>query len=52
MRYLAYMIAWVIPVLSVAAQNVNLGTDEQREAGRVVYEAKCAHCHGSDGVPS
>ncbi len=51
MRILACMIALLIPVFTVAAQNVDLGTDEQREAGRVVYEAKCAHCHGSDGVP-
>ena len=34
------------------AQEPQLGTDAQRESGRVLYEAKCAHCHGvtGDGV--
>ncbi|NNF02931.1 MAG: c-type cytochrome [Rhodothermales bacterium] len=31
------------------AQNVDLGTDAQREAGRVIYNDKCAHCHGING---
>jgi DMSO reductase family type II enzyme heme b subunit len=31
------------------AQDVDLGTDAQRDAGRRVYESKCAHCHGISG---
>ncbi|MDE2957288.1 MAG: c-type cytochrome [Bacteroidota bacterium] len=33
-----------------SAQQANdLGTDEQREAGKVLYDIKCAHCHGYSG---
>ena len=31
-------------------QNVDLGTDEQREAGRALYIDKCAHCHREGGI--
>ena len=31
------------------AQEPDLGTDAQREAGKVLYDAKCAHCHGLTG---
>lgn len=31
------------------AQNLDLGTDEQREAGRQLYVQKCAQCHGVNG---
>lgn len=37
-------------VETVSAQNVDLGTEAQREAGRQIYELKCAHCHASDGA--
>lgn len=33
-----------------SAQNVDLGSDDQREAGRQLYKQKCAHCHGQDGA--
>lgn len=31
------------------AQEPDLGTEAQREAGQVVYIDKCAHCHGETG---
>jgi DMSO reductase family type II enzyme heme b subunit len=37
-------------VISVHAQNVDLGTDAERDAGKQLYEMKCAHCHGADGT--
>ena len=32
-----------------AQQQPDLGTDAQREAGKVTYDQKCAHCHGYNG---
>ena len=40
----ALLILWT-PALSAQ----DLGTDAQREAGKQVYDAKCAHCHGENG---
>ena len=34
---------------SVFAQEDILGTDAQRAAGKKIYEAKCAQCHGYNG---
>lgn len=31
------------------AQEPDLGTEEQRAAGKELYDIKCAHCHGSAG---
>ncbi len=33
----------------LAAQELDLGTEAQREAGREIYEKKCSQCHGEDG---
>ena len=27
----------------------DLGTEAQRDAGKVIYEQKCAQCHGAEG---
>lgn len=32
------------------AQNLDLGSDEQREAGKVLYMEKCSQCHGDEGA--
>ena len=32
------------------AQEPDLGTDAQREAGKTVYMEKCAQCHGDEGA--
>jgi mono/diheme cytochrome c family protein len=37
------------PVPSVRAQGPDLGTDAQREAGKVLYLKFCAQCHGEKG---
>lgn len=35
--------------LSLSAQQPDLGTEAQREAGRKIYLEKCAQCHGETG---
>jgi cbb3-type cytochrome c oxidase subunit III len=35
--------------LSLLAQEPDLGTEEQRTKGKILYEKKCAQCHGVDG---
>ncbi len=34
---------------SLQAQEPDLGTEAQRDAGKVIYEQKCAQCHGAEG---
>lgn len=34
----------------VFAQQPALGTDAEREAGRLLYNERCAQCHGEDGA--
>jgi len=48
------LLALLVFALPGFSQDVDLGTDEQREAGRLLYNDKCAHCHGlnGDGVAS
>lgn len=51
MKRLALLIALLLlwtPVLNAQ----DLGTDAQREAGKQVYDQKCAHCHGENGDAS
>jgi mono/diheme cytochrome c family protein len=50
MRHAILMAAALLVAGPAAAQNVNLGSEAQREAGRVLYQAKCAHCHGTTGA--
>ena len=52
MRKLFFAMMAILLAAPVVGQNVDLGSDAQREAGREIYETKCAHCHGVDGVPS
>jgi mono/diheme cytochrome c family protein len=47
MRFLSTAIVLVLTCGMSFAQD--LGSDAQREAGRQIYEHKCAQCHGSDG---
>ncbi len=49
MRDLLLLTATVWTVNFVYAQEPDLGTKEQREEGKVVYDVKCAHCHGYAG---
>ena len=48
---LAMLIGLALPA-AVWAQDAepDLGTEAQREAGRAVYDQKCAQCHGPDGA--
>lgn len=39
----------LIPLTALAQAEPDLGTEEQREAGRVLYMDKCAQCHGDEG---
>ncbi len=50
MKTLATLLTLLYFVAPSAAQNVDLGTDAQREAGRLMYNAKCSHCHGARGA--
>jgi cbb3-type cytochrome c oxidase subunit III len=36
-------------VVGVEAQGPDVGTDAQREAGKVLYEKNCSQCHGEKG---
>ena len=48
-RFIAIGLA-VIWTSTAAAQQANdLGTDDQRQAGKDLYDIKCAHCHGYAG---
>jgi len=37
-------------LLALPAYGQNLGTDEQRAAGKALYEQKCSQCHGENGA--
>jgi len=52
MRALLISIGLAAHIVSAGAQDIDLGTDSQREAGRQLYDEKCAQCHGikGDGV--
>ena len=39
----------LLPLIVSAQPAPDLGTDEQREAGRLLYIDKCAQCHGETG---
>ena len=50
MKRLAFLTAFfVLGAPALYAQQPDLGTDAQREAGKVTYNQKCAHCHGENG---
>jgi mono/diheme cytochrome c family protein len=40
---------WAAPAGSVRAQGPDVGTEAQRESGRVLYVKNCAQCHGEKG---
>ena len=44
---LLFLIIGLVFSSSVLAQD--LGTDEQRAAGKLIYDEKCSQCHGMDG---
>ncbi len=48
-RTLVILIAGCLSVPALRAQNIDLGTDAQREAGRQLYMDKCSQCHGVEG---
>lgn len=47
-RLCVILLAALIPV-AAAAQEPDLGTEEQRDEGRQIYMDKCAQCHGETG---
>jgi len=49
LKYLTAIAALLVFSAPAFAQNVDLGTDAQREAGRLLYNNKCAQCHGLSG---
>lgn len=40
----------LMPLRAAAQAEPELGTEEQREAGRAIYMEKCAQCHGDTGA--
>ena len=48
---LAVLVAslWAVPAGPVRAQSPDVGTDAQREAGKVLYLKYCSQCHGEKG---
>lgn len=49
MRRLSLLLIVLTPLAALAQDQPDLGTDEQRNAGRVLYLDKCAQCHGDEG---
>jgi len=47
--FLAVGLVYPNSVKFASAQNVQLGSDSERAAGKVLYNQKCAHCHGTTG---
>lgn len=48
-RLATYLAVAFIPLAAAAQPEPDLGTEEQREAGRQLYMEKCAQCHGDTG---
>ncbi|NNE35025.1 MAG: c-type cytochrome, partial [Rhodothermales bacterium] len=48
-RMLAIVITGLLAAPATIAQDIDLGTDAQREEGRQLYMDKCAQCHGVEG---
>ncbi len=46
--YIIFLL-FVFTVRLLPGQDVDLGTDAQRDAGQELYLDKCAHCHGESG---
>lgn len=44
------IILFMVPAAAAAQPEPDLGTEEQREAGRLLYMEKCAQCHGEEGA--
>lgn len=49
MRILSLIVFFLLPTIAAAQPEPDLGTEEQREAGRVLYMDKCSQCHGEEG---
>jgi mono/diheme cytochrome c family protein len=45
----AFLILFLVPNLFLLAQKPDLGSESQREAGKMLYEKKCSQCHGENG---
>lgn len=48
MRILSILLIAGLPV-AAAAQQPDLGTEQQRQEGRILYMDLCAQCHGAEG---
>jgi mono/diheme cytochrome c family protein len=49
MRVCFLLVSMLLPIVAHAQQEPDLGTEEQRAAGRALYMDKCAQCHGEEG---
>jgi len=49
MRHVLTITVVLFAASLVAAQGVDLGTDQQRAAGKVLYDKYCSQCHGVTG---
>ncbi len=47
-QFYLIFIAYLIPTGFLNAQGI-MGTEDQREAGKAIYDQKCAQCHGYNG---
>ncbi|HSR69639.1 MAG TPA: c-type cytochrome [Acidobacteriota bacterium] len=40
---------WIALGATTQAQDIDLGSEAQRQAGKVLYDKNCAQCHGQEG---
>lgn len=49
MRRLALSLAFALPLAGMVSAQSDMGTQQQIDTGRVVYDKYCSQCHGYDG---
>ena len=48
--FLETVILWMLTPVLLMALVADLGSNEQREAGKKIYEKRCTQCHGESGA--
>ena len=49
MRRLALSLAFALPLAGMVSAQSDMGTQQQIDTGKVVYDKYCSQCHGYDG---